>query len=87
MADDKTRDTRQPPEISPYVVSVLLAGFGLWCFYDGWITSDPDMQEHLTFNRVGSVLLLAWAVWDFRKVRKREKAEKAATSPADGEPG
>ncbi|MDF1553311.1 MAG: hypothetical protein P1P84_09635 [Deferrisomatales bacterium] len=82
MAEHKTRDTRQPPEISPYVVSVLLAGFGLWCLYDGWISSNPDMQEHLTFNRVGSVVLLAWAAWDFRKVRKREKAEKAACCPA-----
>ena len=86
MAGDKPRDTNQPPEISPYVVSVLLAGFGLWCAYDGWISSNPDMQEHLTFNRVGSVVLLAWAAWDFRKVRKREREDRAAASPAAAKP-
>jgi len=76
MADDKDPSANQPPEISPYVVSVLLAGFGLWCFYDGWITTNPEMQEHLTFNRVASAVLLPWAVWDFWKVRKRAKADK-----------
>ena len=85
MADDQKPDPHQPPEISPYVVSVLLAGFGLWCAYDGWISTDPDMQEHLTFNRVGSVVLLLWAGWDFRKVRKREKADKAAAASGDTE--
>ena len=41
MADRPSPAERRPPEISPYVVSVLLAGFGLWCFYDGWISSAP----------------------------------------------
>jgi hypothetical protein len=64
----------KPPEISPYVVSALLAGFGLWCFYDGWISSDPKMQEHLTFNRIASAVLIPWAVWDFFRERRRERA-------------
>ena len=61
------------PEISPYVFTVLLAGFGLWCFYDGWITSDPSMQEHYLINRVVSGVLLPWAgidlwrVWNYRR--------------------
>lgn len=84
MADDKERDLNQPPEISPYVVSVLLAGFGLWCLYDGWISTNPEMQKHLTFNRVGSVVLLAWAAWDFWKVRKRAKTEKGKGEEAGG---
>ena len=50
-----------PPQISPYVFPVLLAGFGLWCFYDGWISVDPDMMKHQTFNRIASGVLLLWA--------------------------
>ena len=47
-----------PPQISPYVFPVLLAGFGLWCFYDGWISIDPNMMKHQTFNRIASGVLL-----------------------------
>jgi hypothetical protein len=31
------------------------------------------MQEHLMFNRVGSAILLPWAVIDFIRTRKRER--------------
>lgn len=61
------------PPINPYVFPVLLAGFGLWCFYDGFLSSDPNMQKHLTFNRVASVVLLLWAALDFIRTRKKEK--------------
>jgi len=62
------------PEISPYVFPALLAGFGLWCLWDGWFTSDPAMLEHATFNRVASAVLLPWALWDYLRVRRRERA-------------
>ena len=67
------------PEISPYVFPVLLAGFGLWCFYDGWLSSNPAMAEHATFNRIASAALLPWALWDYLRVRRRERAAKAET--------
>jgi len=67
-----------PPQISPYVFPVLLAGFGLWCFYDGWITVDPDMLKHRTFNRITSGVLLLWAGLDFIRTRRQEKAESTA---------
>ena len=76
MEEEKT--TPAPPQMSPYVFTVLLFGFGLWCFYDGWLTSDPEMLEHATFNRVLSGILLPWAVWDFFKVRKRRRNDKEA---------
>jgi hypothetical protein len=69
-----------PPQISPYVFPFLLAGMGLWCFYDGWISSDPEMQEYILFNRVGSVVLLLWAVADFFRTRKLEKQEQESES-------
>ncbi len=71
------------PEISPYVFPVLLAGFGLWCFWDGWISTNPAMQEHALFNRIGSAVLLPWALWDFLRVRKRLR--RAPGTPKDSE--
>jgi hypothetical protein len=65
-----------PPRMSPYVFTLLLLGFGLWCFWDGWLTTDPDMAQHALFNQVLSVILLTWAVWDFFKIRKRLKNRK-----------
>ena len=76
MKEEKTAPA--PPQMSAYVFTVLLFGFGLWCFYDGWLTSDPEMLEHATFNRVLSGILLPWAVWDFFKVRKRRRNDKEA---------
>lgn len=64
---------QKPPQVSPYLFPFGLFCFGLWFFYDGWITTDPDMLEHLMFNRVGSVILLGWAVVDFVRTRKRER--------------
>ena len=75
---------QKPPQISPYLFPVGLFCFGLWFFYDGWISANPDMQEHLMFNRVGSAILLPWAVIDFirthkaeREYKKREQAKNA----------
>ena len=72
--NDKTKPL--PPEIGPYVFPVILAALGLWCFYDGWITSDPEMLEHQLFNRVGAVVLLGWAGIDFYRTQKAEKKSK-----------
>lgn len=70
-----------PPPVSPYLFPLILAGFGLWCLYDGWISSSPEMQKHLLFNRIASVVLLVWAAADCYRTRKRELAERA--DPAD----
>lgn len=75
-----------PPQISPYVFPALLAGFGLWCLYDGWLTTDPEMLQHQTFNRVASGVLLLWAIVDFirtRRIEKADQAEKHAEPPAE----
>lgn len=72
-----TMTEHKPPQISPYLFPVGLFCFGLWFFYDGWISTNPDMQKHLMFNRVGSAILLPWAAYDFFKTWKGEKAYKA----------
>ncbi|WP_028318165.1 hypothetical protein [Desulfobulbus elongatus] len=72
------RKTPAPPQISPYIFPALLAGFGLWCVYDGWFTTDPEMLKHQLFNRIAGGVLLVWAIIDFIRTRKREKAEQVA---------
>lgn len=62
-----------PPAMNPYVFTFLLVAFGLWCFYDGFLTSDPEMLEHATFNRVASIALLTWGIYDFFKIRRKQK--------------
>jgi hypothetical protein len=64
------------PQMSPYIFTILLIGFGLWCFWDGWLTTDPEMLKHATFNRVLSIILLSWGVYDFYKLRKKHKDKK-----------
>jgi hypothetical protein len=47
----------------PFFLPVLLTGLTLWFGYDGWINTDPDMLEHVTFNRVGAAVLFAGALY------------------------
>jgi hypothetical protein len=75
----------KPPQVSPYLFPFGLFCFGLWFFYDGWISTDPDMQEHLLFNRVGSVILLGWAVFDFFKTRKSEREYRERKARENGD--
>jgi hypothetical protein len=75
---------QRPPAISPYLFPLLLAGFGVWFFYDGWLTSDPKMLEHQLFNRLGSAILLPWAVIDFYRTHRRER--RRAAPPAEEGP-
>ena len=70
-----------PPAISPYIFPVVLAALGLWCLYDGWLSADPKIQEYLLFNRIGSVVLLLWAVLDVVRTRRLEREEAAAAPP------
>jgi len=77
---EQKQDTH-PPQISPYVFPVLLAGFGLWCFYDGWISSAPEMQKYLKFNQIASGVLLLWAVADFFRTWRLERADKQPEQP------
>ena len=77
---DNDKEKIQPPEIGPFVFPTLLAIFGLWCFYDGWLTSNPEMEEHLLLNRIGSIVLLPWATIDFIRTWKTNKADKLSTA-------
>ncbi len=73
-----------PPEINPYVFTVLLFLFGAWCAYDGWLTTDPEMQAHRLFNQVISGILLPWSVYDYFKVRKALKKSRTSSQEKNG---
>jgi hypothetical protein len=67
----KKQDSGPPAiKMNPYIFTLLLFFFGAWCFYDGWLTTDPEMQEHQLFNRVLSFVLLPWSIYDFFKVKR-----------------
>jgi len=76
-----TQPQQQPPTLGPYFLSVFLFGLGLWCLYDGWFTTDPEMFRHMDFNRLMAVLFIPFAIFDFVRTRRSEMArkEKAAS--------
>jgi len=66
----------------PLFLPVVLVGLALWFGYDGFINQDPDMLEHLTFNRVGFVALAIGAAWySYQAYREMNPPED------DGPPG
>lgn len=71
--ENKSKNKISPFVMNPYIFTILLLGFGLWCFWDGWITKDPEMLKHANFNRVLSAILLPWSIYDFFKLRKKQK--------------
>jgi hypothetical protein len=85
MSKADPKPVKRPPEVSPYLLTVILAGLGLWCIYDGWFTSDPEMQQHVWFNRIVGTVLSAWAVIDYRRMRR--KLALIAKKNADAPPG
>ena len=78
MAEEKKeKNPPRPPQMSPYVFTFLLLGFGLWCFWDGWVAKDTGMADYaVTMNRVASLVLIPWAVWDFFNVKKKYKKKE-----------
>jgi len=64
-----------PPRMNPYILTILLFGFGAWCFKDGFMNPDPD-YEHKLFNQVLSVVFLAWGAYDFYKLKKNKKKDE-----------
>lgn len=76
------------PILNPYVFTVLLLAFGLWCLWDGWLAKETGMADYaVTMNRVASLVLIPWAVWDFYKLRKKAAAEKETDSSSPSGPG
>ena len=55
--DDELDEEVSSPFDNPLFAPLMVAGFVLWFGYDGWFNDDPDMLEHLAFNRYGFMAL------------------------------
>ncbi len=65
---DEDEEVPSTPFDHPFFLPVLLIGFALWFFYDGWF--NPDM-EWLKFNRYGfAILAVAATYYTVRAVRE-----------------
>ena len=72
------------PLYHPLFLPVLMVGFMLWFFWDGFITTDPEMLKHETFNRVlfGVTLLFSLrfvprGIREFKEEREAADREQA----------
>ena len=76
------------PLYHPLFLPTLLILFSLWFGYDGFITADPDMLEHQTFNRVMFFLMFPVCLWMVPRGIKefREEQANAAKKQTDGKP-
>lgn len=74
------------PLYHPLFLPILLVGFSLWFGWDGFLTSDPDMLRHQTFNRVMFVIMLPICLWMVpRGLREfREDQAEAAKKQSGG---
>jgi hypothetical protein len=85
-AADKRRGPPPNPLYHPLFLPVLMVGFMLWFFWDGFITTDPEMLKHQTFNRVlFGVTLLFSLRFVPRGIREfREERAAAARKQTEG---
>jgi hypothetical protein len=68
---EEYEDEPRNPFDNPYFLPVLLAGFALWCGWDGFV-SDKFLERPgtLWFNRVAFLVLGALAAWFTVKARR-----------------
>lgn len=62
-AAEQEEEQAPTPFDHPLFLPTLLTGLALWFGYDGWLTTDPNMLEHATFNRVVFVPLFLGAIY------------------------
>lgn len=79
--DAPRRARRGPPPnplYHPLFLPVLLVAFCLWFGWDGFITSDPEMLEHQSFNRWMFGLTALLCLWVVPRGIKEHRDEQAA---------
>ena len=84
-----TAARRAPPPnplYHPLFLPVLMVGFMCWFFWDGFITTDPEMLKHQTFNRVFFGITLLFSLrFVPRGIREyREEREAAEREQSEG---
>jgi hypothetical protein len=82
------RERRGPPPnplYHPLFLPVLLIAFTLWFGWDGFLTSDPDMQKHQGFNRIMFYIMAPLSVWMVpRGIREFREDQAAAAGKQPG---
>ncbi len=63
VEDSEEEEYVPTPFDNPWVLPCLLLAFVLWFAYDGWINQDPEMLEHVTFNRWGTLVASSLAAY------------------------
>ena len=76
------------PLYHPLFLPILLVAFSLWFGYDGFLTTDPDMLHHQTFNRIMFGIMLPICLWVVpRGLREfREDQARAAKKQTESKP-
>lgn len=77
------RERRGPPPnplYHPLFLPVLLVAFCLWFGWDGFITTDPEMLEHQSFNRWMFGLTAVLCLWIVPRGIKEHREEQAAAA-------
>ena len=79
------------PLYHPLFLPVLLVAFSLWFGYDGFLTRDPDMLKHQTFNRIMFGIMLPICVWivprGVKEFRADQAQDQATNRHSNGKPG
>jgi len=74
-AEEEYEDEPRNPFDNPYFLPILLAGFALWCGWDGFISDKfKDDQFDLWFNRIAFLVLGALSAWLTVKARRESAA-------------
>jgi hypothetical protein len=74
---EEYEDEPRNPFDNPYFLPVLLAGFALWCGWDGFVSDKfADRPSTLLFNRVMFLLLGAISAWMTLRARREVRAGK-----------
>jgi hypothetical protein len=78
-------DDVESPFDHPAFLPVILWGLSIWFGYDGWINQDPEMLEHVAFNRWGfGILVIAGIYFTIQAVREI-RADREAGPTNDGD--
>jgi hypothetical protein len=77
----KRRGPPPNPLYHPLFLPVLLVAFAIWFGWDGFLTSDPDMQKHQGFNRIMFYIMVPLCVWMVPRGIREFREDQAA---ADG---
>jgi hypothetical protein len=76
-AEGAEDDEASSPFDHPAFLPVLLWGLAVWFGYDGWINQNPEMLEHVAFNRWGFGVLVVlgtyFTIQSIREVRARDR--------------